>query len=105
VGWWRRRGQWSVASLHLQIKNVPADFHLPFVDSDPLPSAHLHNGLQEFISKLPAGLFKSDTALEHLVSLDERDVDEQERSAGVEVEWVLGVSAGVSLRLVAVFWH
>ena len=48
--------------------------------------------MQEFVSKLPAGLFKSDTSLQHLVSLDERDTVDRNSSIGVEVEWVLGVS-------------
>ncbi|KAI5454670.1 hypothetical protein NCC49_003561 [Naganishia albida] len=59
--------------------------------SDPLPSAHLHNTLQEFITKLPSGLFKAGTSLDQLVPLDDESrAAEPERTAGVEVEWVLG---------------
>jgi hypothetical protein len=68
---------------------------------DPLPSAHLHNTMQEFIPKFPEGVFKRGTALGRLVAFvdDDKDADtnaeaeaeEEKREVGVDVEWVLGV--------------
>lgn len=65
---------------------------------DPLPSVHLHNTMQEFISKFPEGVFKQDTPLGRLVPFgdeeQEEDADEGNPEVGVVVEWVLGVRQG-----------
>ncbi|KAJ9108876.1 hypothetical protein QFC21_000196 [Naganishia friedmannii] len=63
---------------------------------DPLPSVHLHNTMQEFISKFPEGVFKQDTTLARLIPFSDEKGDDDDDDAqgntevGVNVEWVLG---------------
>jgi len=60
--------------------------------SDPLPSVHLHNTLQEFIEHLPKHLIQRSSTLGTLVPIDENVENGTREHLGVEVEWVLGVS-------------
>jgi hypothetical protein len=60
--------------------------------SDPLPSVHLHNTLQEFIEHLPKHLIPRDSLLGSVVTIDEHLESGTRQQLGVDVEWVLGVS-------------
>jgi hypothetical protein len=60
--------------------------------SDPLPSVHLHNTLQEFVQHLPNDFIQQSSTLGTLVPIDENVENGTREHLGVEVEWVLGVS-------------
>nr|XP_019050702.1 hypothetical protein I302_01141 [Kwoniella bestiolae CBS 10118]OCF29632.1 hypothetical protein I302_01141 [Kwoniella bestiolae CBS 10118] len=62
--------------------------------SDPLPSPHLHNLLQEFAGKLSSmtGGAVAVDKLESLIGLAEDGSKFEEGRAGVDVRWVLSVS-------------
>lgn len=62
--------------------------------SDPLPSVHLHNTLQEFVDHLPKDLIQQSSTLGSLVDIDQDIENGTRKQLGVEVEWVLGVSGG-----------
>jgi len=67
--------------------------------SDPLPSVHLHNTLQEFIEHLPKHLIERSSTLGTLVPIDENIENGTREHLGVEVEWVLGVSKLATLKV------
>jgi hypothetical protein len=63
--------------------------------SDPLPSVHLHNTLQEFVNHLPKELIQQSSTLGTLVTIDQDIENGTRKQLGVDVEWVLGVSRRV----------
>lgn len=58
--------------------------------SDPLPSAHLHNTLQEFVEHLPGHLMPNSSSLRTIVNVEQNLKGDSSDRLGVEVEWVLG---------------
>ena len=60
--------------------------------SDPLPSVHLHNTLQEFVNHLPKEVIQHSSTLGTLVDIDQDVENGTRKQLGVDVEWVLGVS-------------
>lgn len=58
--------------------------------SDPLPSVHLHNTLQEFVDHMPPELVPEGSSLGKLAVINPRVEGGTRDKLGVNVEWVLG---------------